>query len=76
MCKNSTSLSWIFHVGNIINLESQKNSDATTDTVDENKITNLDPESDFTNPKIMETWVDNILKDAEVMGMEHKFMKK
>ena len=44
--------------------------------MDENKITSLDPESDFTNPKIMETWVDNILKDAEVMGMEHKFMKK
>ena len=42
---------------------------------DEHHITRLDPESDFVNPKVMENWVDDILKDAEILGLERKFFK-
>lgn len=54
-----------------------RNSDsATVATVEDNKITGLDPKNNINNPKIMEIWIDDILRDAEVIGMQHKFFKK
>lgn len=35
----------------------------------------LDPNSDLENPKVMEIWVDEILKDAEITEIDCKFLK-
>ena len=60
----------------IENLEPTSSDEvATLSTVEDKKITAFDPQSDISNPKIMEIWVDNILRDAEVVGLEHKFFK-
>ncbi|CAI2372963.1 unnamed protein product [Moneuplotes crassus] len=50
--------------------------DGTATTVEEYKISSFDPTSDISDPKVVEIWVDNILKDAESVEDYHKFLKK
>jgi hypothetical protein len=48
---------------------------ATVATADDGKTPGLDPKGDISNPKLMEIWVDSILRDAEIIGMKQKFFK-